>query len=60
MAAIAQSSYPCGGPLTEAILGGVAGSPIGSRMARASTASVMKAMIRLSAPRIGQVKGNSS
>ena len=31
-----------------------------SRMARTSTASVMKAMIRISAPHCGQVRGNAS
>ena len=53
-------SYHSGVPLADAILGGVAGSPMGSRMAAMSTASVMKAMIRISAPHRGQVNGNTS
>ncbi len=39
---------------------GVAGSPLCSRMAPTSTASVMKTMIRITATHLGQVKGNAS
>ncbi len=39
---------------------GTVGSPICSRMARTSTASVIKAMIHISAPHCGQVRGNAS
>ena len=44
MASSPESSYHWGGPLADAFRGGVAGSPIGSRMARPCTASVVKAI----------------
>ena len=43
MASSPESSYHSGGPLAEAILGGVEGSPLCSRMTRTSTAATSSA-----------------
>jgi hypothetical protein len=56
----AVSSSHDGSPRTGAICAGVAGSLMWLRIRCTGAASVTKAMIRISVPQVGQVRGNAS
>jgi len=56
----ASSSSQAGGPRAGAIGGGSEGSPIGERIRYTGAASLRNAMMRISAPPLGQTSGSDS